>query len=105
MSSYNSSLGKTIKWYCKISIELLLGTCLVNAHFLYKNINESALFITDFRERIIEKLFFSEEETISETIELNCTNAYKENPNTLLIKKKELFIKPENTVLVATKKI
>ena len=102
MSSYNLSFGKTIKWYRKIAIELLLGTCLVNAHFLYKKINESAMYITDFRKRIIEDM---KEETISKTIQLNCTNAHKENPNTFLIKKKELFIKPENTVLVATKKI
>lgn len=34
MASYNSALRKTVKWYKKIAIELIFGTCLVNAHFL-----------------------------------------------------------------------
>ena len=81
-------------------IRYLLGKC----SFSLQKINESGMSITDFRERIIEKLFFSEEETISETIELNCTNARKRKSENTFDKKEELFIKPENTVSVATKK-
>lgn len=37
MSSYKIAIRKT-KWYRKIAIEVLLGTVLVNAHFLFKEV-------------------------------------------------------------------
>lgn len=65
MSSYSSALRKTIKWYRKIAIELLLGTSMVNAHFLYKEINNSTISITDFRQNVVEQLLlgFDENQT------------------------------------------
>lgn len=60
MASYSSALRKTVKWYRKIAIELIFGTSLVNAHFLYKSIQESSMSITDFKEAIIESLMFPE---------------------------------------------
>lgn len=35
-SSYNSPHHRSIKWYRKTVFELLLNTCVVNAHMLYK---------------------------------------------------------------------
>lgn len=56
MASYNSALRRSIKWYRKIAIEIILGTTIVNAHFLYKKINQSNITITEFRSQICEKL-------------------------------------------------
>lgn len=60
MSSYNTALRKTIKWYRKIAIELLFGTSMINAHYLYKKINNSKITITEFREKVYEEMLFSE---------------------------------------------
>jgi len=35
MASYHCALRKTIRWYHKVGIELLLGTAVVNAMLLY----------------------------------------------------------------------
>ena len=35
MASYHCALRKTIRWYQKVAIELLLGTAVVNAMHLY----------------------------------------------------------------------
>lgn len=56
MASYSKVLRKTVKWYRKIAIEILLGTAMVNAHFLYKIITGSNMSITDFREKVLEDL-------------------------------------------------
>ncbi|XP_030762222.1 uncharacterized protein LOC115887040 [Sitophilus oryzae] len=58
MSSYCSALRKIIKWYRKIAIELLLGTVVVNSHFLYKEIHDNKMSITEFRENIVQGLLF-----------------------------------------------
>nr|CAH7724897.1 unnamed protein product [Callosobruchus chinensis] len=55
---YHSALRKTVKWYRKIAIELIFGTAMVNAHFLYKAINDQSISITDFKESVVECLFF-----------------------------------------------
>ena len=62
MASYNTALRKTIKWYRKISIEILLGTSIVNAHFLYKEVTKKTISITEFREMIITDLLNLNEE-------------------------------------------
>ena len=61
MASYNSALRKTIKWYRKVAIEVLFGTTMVNAYYLYKKINNSKMVITEFREQVIEKMMFTDE--------------------------------------------
>nr|CAH7752331.1 unnamed protein product [Callosobruchus chinensis] len=58
MASYHSALRKTVKWYRKIAIELIFGTAMVNAHFLYKAINDQPISITDFKESVVECLLF-----------------------------------------------
>ena len=37
LSSYNTSLKKTIRWYHKVAIEVLAGTCLVNAWLMFRD--------------------------------------------------------------------
>ncbi|CAH2009194.1 unnamed protein product [Acanthoscelides obtectus] len=63
MASYYSALRKTVKWYRKIAIDLIFGTALVNAHFLYKAINNRSVSITEFKESIVESLMFQRNET------------------------------------------
>ncbi|XP_046679185.1 piggyBac transposable element-derived protein 4-like [Homalodisca vitripennis] len=40
MSSYYSPLRKTSKWYKKVALELLLGTCVVNAFVVFNSVRE-----------------------------------------------------------------
>lgn len=58
MASYNSALRRSLKWYRKLAIELLWGTTLVNAHFLYRKITNKNTQIGDFREQIVESFLF-----------------------------------------------
>lgn len=73
MSSYSTALRKTVKWYRKVAIEMVLGTALVNAHFLYKTINNKNISINDFREQIYEKMI--EYRDIQETIDPEVSEA------------------------------
>lgn len=58
MSSYSTSMRKTIKWYRKVIIELVWGTSLVNAHFLFleNNTGNRNMSITDFKIAVIRGL-------------------------------------------------
>ncbi|XP_072398090.1 uncharacterized protein [Diabrotica undecimpunctata] len=54
--SYGSALQRSLKWYRKVVIELLLGTCIVNARFLYKEITMKNITVHKFREHIVTEL-------------------------------------------------
>nr|CAH7732308.1 unnamed protein product [Callosobruchus chinensis] len=41
MSSYSTALRRTIRWYKKLAIEVLLGTSIVNSHFIFKQVEQS----------------------------------------------------------------
>ncbi|XP_045454543.1 piggyBac transposable element-derived protein 4-like [Melitaea cinxia] len=57
MATYGSALRRCTKWYRKLFIEVLWGTSLVNAHFLYnKYSTKKKLTITEFREQVITGL-------------------------------------------------
>lgn len=56
LKSYNTSLRKSLKWYRKLAIELLLGTMLVNAFIAYQEVANDKISITSFRENITERL-------------------------------------------------
>lgn len=56
MTSYSSSLKKTVKWYKKLGIDLLLNTSLVNALTLYKTTTNQNIQIVDFRKEILKNL-------------------------------------------------
>lgn len=55
MSSYFSTLRKTIRWYHKIAFEFLLGTAVVNSLVLYKQFKPNTK-IGDFTKSICEYL-------------------------------------------------
>ncbi|CAK9829694.1 PiggyBac transposable element-derived protein 4 [Anthophora retusa] len=59
MSSYYNCLRKTVKWYRKIVIELICGTCLVNAWYVHKKWGTKRLKILKFREKIIDDLLMN----------------------------------------------
>lgn len=54
MAAYGSALRRCTKWYRKLFFEVLWGTSIVNAHFLYyEYTRKSSLTITQFREEVI----------------------------------------------------
>ena len=56
LSSYHTSVRKSIRWYHKLAEELLLGTCIVNALIMHNQQlvmhGKRVMQITDFKERI-----------------------------------------------------
>lgn len=57
MASYGSALRRCTKWYRKLMIELLWGTTLVNAYFLYSEYSRMPkMTITTFREIVIDAM-------------------------------------------------
>ncbi|CAH1982587.1 unnamed protein product [Acanthoscelides obtectus] len=48
MAAYSSPLRKTVKWYKKLTIELLLSTALINAYILYRECTGNVIGIVDF---------------------------------------------------------
>lgn len=56
MSSYSSPLRKTIKWYRKLGIEILLNTAIVNAWVMFTESRNTKMSIADFRKSLVEYL-------------------------------------------------
>ena len=56
MSSYYSCLRRTTKWYKKFVIELICGTCFVNAWYVHRKWDTKSIKIFKFREEIIYNL-------------------------------------------------
>ncbi|KAL4148280.1 hypothetical protein QTP88_002557 [Uroleucon formosanum] len=66
MNSYFTPLRKSIRWYHKVVFQLLLGTSVVNALVMYKELTGKSIQISQFRQQIIEKLIKKKDEiTIS----------------------------------------
>lgn len=61
MTSCNTALRNTIKWYRTIAVEILLGTTVVNAHILHRNITRNNTTVSEFRQNIITSLLESTE--------------------------------------------
>lgn len=49
MITYSSPLRRTVKWYRKLAVELLLNTCIMNALVMYKEVTRKNIKIPDFR--------------------------------------------------------
>lgn len=58
MSSYGTPLKKkTVKWYRKVTFDILLSSSMVNALSLFKSVTgNSAITITIFNEQIAKQL-------------------------------------------------
>jgi len=59
MSSYSTHLKKTIKWYKKVTFDILLSTSSVNALSLFKSVTKNkSITITTFKEEIIKQFLY-----------------------------------------------
>lgn len=56
-ANYGSCVRKTVKWYHKVAIEIImLGTAIINSHLLYEEVTGNKISLLDFREEVIDKL-------------------------------------------------
>ncbi|KFB46173.1 piggyBac transposable element-derived protein 4-like protein [Anopheles sinensis] len=53
MAAFSSPLRKTMKWYRKVAIELLLNTAVLNSYVLYRATTGQAMPKTKFREKLV----------------------------------------------------
>lgn len=60
MVSYATTIRKSIKWYRKLALHLLLGTSIVNAHIVYQRATNKKIEITKFRELLVTELLSPE---------------------------------------------
>ncbi|XP_046686364.1 piggyBac transposable element-derived protein 4-like [Homalodisca vitripennis] len=62
MSSYYTPIRKTLIWYKKVALDLLLGTCVVNALVLHNkySLNQKNCCMLTFREKILRNLLEGE---------------------------------------------
>lgn len=57
LAAYSSPVRKSVRWYHKVAIELLMGTSVVNALVVYKLVHpESKISVTKFRVSLVESL-------------------------------------------------
>lgn len=87
MSSYYTSLRKSLKWYRKVAFEVLLGTCVVNAWVIYNSYgNNPKMDMLCFREKIVEGLITS---TDTEEVEAEVDTPAPVNENEQRLKKRK----------------
>ena len=73
MAAYSSPLRKSVKWYRKLAIELLLSTSVVHAYVLSHEIKGRLIQIQQFRKNIAKPLLASkdpDEEALAEPEEV-----------------------------------
>ena len=56
MTAYYSTLMRGLKWFRKLMMSLLFGTCLVNAWLLHKMKNDDQLTLLSFLESVIQSI-------------------------------------------------
>lgn len=56
MTAYSSPLRKSIKWYKKLALELLLNTAVVNARVLYEATTKKKIPIIEFRRKLSQQM-------------------------------------------------
>ncbi|CAG5000263.1 unnamed protein product [Parnassius apollo] len=67
MSSYSSPLRKTIKWYRKLGIEILLNTAVVNAWIMFTETRNTKMSIVEFRKSLVDYLTSSSDSQQTES--------------------------------------
>lgn len=77
MSSYHQTLRKSVRWFHKVALHLLLGVAVVNALNLYnarqKSAGKKLMKTATFREQIRETLLSSNEEGNAKQVNEVCT--------------------------------
>ncbi|CAG4997908.1 unnamed protein product [Parnassius apollo] len=56
MTAYSTPLRKTVKWYRKLAIELLLNTAVVNALIMYKETTKKNISVVYYRKNLVQYL-------------------------------------------------
>ncbi|XP_076476109.1 uncharacterized protein LOC143302922 [Bombus vancouverensis nearcticus] len=65
MVSHATTIRKSIKWYRKLALHLILGTTITNAHIVYQTATNKKIPIRKFREILVsEWLDVSSENTV-----------------------------------------
>lgn len=59
MTAYQTPLRKTIKWYKKLAIDLLLNTAMVNSLILYQSVTKKKISVLEFRKEILRSFVAS----------------------------------------------
>lgn len=54
MAAYQTPLRKSLKWYNKLALDLILNIAMVNALVLYKSVTNKSIPIVDFRKEILK---------------------------------------------------
>lgn len=71
MSSYHACFRKTVRWFHKIGIEVLFGTCIVNALIIWNEqqvrLNKDKMSVTEFREMVCMSLLNIENAATSQS--------------------------------------
>ncbi|KAH9634428.1 hypothetical protein HF086_008262 [Spodoptera exigua] len=62
LASYSTPLRKSVKWYKKLAINLLLNTTVINALILYQSVTKKTIQIVDFRKEIVQQFCQTESE-------------------------------------------
>lgn len=68
MSSYSIPLRRSVKWYRKVIIDILLNIAVVNAHVLFTQVTNNKISITEFRTMLVENLITNDFEPINQII-------------------------------------
>lgn len=59
MSAYAPYLKRTLKWYRRLALDIMLGTSMVNAFIMYNaNIGNNKISVVDFRRQVAEELLY-----------------------------------------------
>lgn len=66
MAAYSTPLRKSVKWYKKAGISLLLNTALVNALIIYQTVTGKKIQIVEFRKQVLKGLLTRSEQTSNE---------------------------------------
>ncbi|XP_039308373.1 uncharacterized protein LOC120358370 [Solenopsis invicta] len=67
MNAYNNSLHRSMKWYRKLTFELLLNTTVLNSYILHKDIKKN-ISITEFRKKLAVHLTNFREKRFDSTV-------------------------------------
>lgn len=66
MAAYATPLRKTVKWYKKVGINLLLNIAVVNALIIYQTVTGNKIPIFEFRKQVLMGLMTRSEQTSNE---------------------------------------
>lgn len=56
MTAYYSTLLRGLKWYRKLMMNVLFGTCIVNAWIVHEMVNEDQMSLLTFLESVVQSI-------------------------------------------------